>query len=255
MSSVEGSPKFTSATSLLAPCAPHFLGPVDALEDRMIRAIHECTEKEREEFCSDKLNEVWNLPAPLLGFAPLLKRADKPYQQKTYACHITWSALLLRGDCIEQAARTARCTKEDLIKFAINICPYSERYYFINGLATKELLTSEMTAALKPAISTIAKIISSKIHEERAPKLRIQKGARIGGQKSAITRRAKAKTPSLEFLDGALKKLEQEGKDRRQYASILAQRLDIFPVTVRKKIQQLIAMRSGTSNAEGENHS
>lgn len=170
---------------------------------RMFQSIAAETEFTRAALRSDP---SWGFPVtlPVRGFAPAAKRLGQ--RQITLADMLPWPALLTMRGCANNAALRADCAKEDLLEFALSICPYEHIVTVLNFMAMGQ------------GISDTAKILSPLIRGLKAKEARIKQGASIGGSKSARTRQSNAKT-----VAGAKRVhwrgRQQHFKGRRSHAS------------------------------------
>ena len=129
----------------------------------------------------------WNFPVaqPVRGFVPAAKRQRQP--ETTLADLLPWSALLTLEGCAENAAQRAGCTKQEILDFALAICPFEHIVTVLNFMS------------LDTGISDVAKILSPLIRGLKAKEARIKQGASVGGKKSARTRQPDFRTLSTEF--------------------------------------------------------
>lgn len=196
--------------------------PKTASQLRMLQSIATETEATRADLRSDP---GWGFPValPARGFAPVIKRQ---YQlETTLPDTFPWPALLTLEDCAENAARRAGCTKQDLLKFALSICPYEHIVTVLNFIGMGQ------------GIAATAKALSPLIRGLKAKEARIKQGASVGGKKSARTRQSNSKTPSASELLQERGRLIKSGKESREVAGILAQRYGVDPGTIRRKLK------------------
>lgn len=167
----------------------------------------------------------WNfsVPQPVRGFAPLAKRQRQA--ETTLADLLPWSALLTLEGCAENAAQRANCTKQEVLKFALSICPYEHIVTLLNFMA------------LDKGSSEVAKILSPLIRGLKTKEARIKQGASVGGKKSARTRQLNAKLPSITDILQERERLLEIGREPSEVAGILAQRHGVHPGTIRRKLQ------------------
>jgi hypothetical protein len=167
----------------------------------------------------------WNfrVPQQIRGFAPAAKRLLQP--ETTLADLLPWSALLTLEGCAENAAQRAGCTKQEILKFALSICPYEHIVTVLNFMA------------LDKGSSDVAKILSPLIRGLKTKEARIKQGASIGGKKSARTRQSNAKTPSIPEILQERERLLDSGREASGVAGILAQRYGVHPNSIRRKLQ------------------
>ena len=167
----------------------------------------------------------WNFPVaqPVRGFVPAAKRQRQP--ETTLADLLPWSALLTLEGCAENAAQRAGCTKQEILDFALAICPFEHIVTVLNFMS------------LETGISDVAKILSPLIRGLKAKEARIKQGASIGGKKSARTRQSTAKTPSIPEILQERERLLDSGRQASGVAGILAQRYGVHPNTIRRKLQ------------------
>lgn len=188
----------------------------------MYRAIAVETECTRAALRS---NPSWDFPVPqpVLGFTPAAKRQHQP--QTTFADLLPWPALLTLENCAQNAAHSAGCTKQDILKFALSICAYEHIVTVLNFMAHDQ------------GIADSAKLLSPLIRGLKAKEARIKQGASLGGKKSARTRQSNTKLPSNTDILQERKRLLDSGREAHEVAGILAQRYELHPNTIRRKLQ------------------
>lgn len=192
---------------------------------RMLQSIATETEATRAALRSDP---GWGFPValPARGFAPVIKRQYE--LETTLPDTFPWPALLTLGDCADNAARRAGCTRQDILKFALSICPYEHIVTVLNFICMEE--------GRDQGIADAAKILSPLIRGLKAKEARIRQGASVGGKKSARTRQSNSKTPSVAELLQDRERLIKSGNEAREVAGILAQRYGVGPGTIRRKL-------------------
>lgn len=146
---------------------PTFVALESPLQLLMYQAIAAETESTRVAL-RGKPN--WNFPVaqPVRGFVPAAKRQRQP--ETTLADLLPWSALLTLEGCAENAAQRAGCTKQEILDFALAICPF------------EHIVTVLKLISLETGISDVAKILSPVIRDLKAKEARIKQGASVGGQ-------------------------------------------------------------------------
>ena len=201
---------------------PATVTPKTLRQGCMLESIAEETENTRAAL---RGNASWNFPVaqPVRGFVPAAKRQLQP--EITLADLLPWSALLTLEGCASNAAQRAGCTKQEILKFALSICPY------------EHIVTVLNYAALDMGVSDVAKILSPLIRGLKAKEARIKQGASVGGKKSARTRQSNAKTPSIPEILQERERLLDSGREASGVAGILAQRYGVHPNTIRRKLQ------------------
>ncbi len=212
----------TNATLPLV-CAPHVAAVTDEVKVRMMLVIHDVTEQLRERLQADPL---WGseVHLPPRGFRPRsLHGAEKP---RTLGDQLAWPSLLTMGSCLEKASQEAGCEREELLMFAMFICPYEYLPHLLQY------------ASFQAGIKDTARLLSPVVQSLKAKEARIRRGASIGGQKSAKTRAQGAKTPSVEILRREAQKLLDIGKESSAVAGILSSRYGVTSTTIRRKLRQ-----------------
>ena len=204
--------------------APDLNEITDEKSLNLAQIIYDATEDVRHRL---NANEVWgaavNLPAR--GFLPKSERAvAKP---KVRADFLVWPALLtMDKDCLEHICQTARCDEEELEKFVLSICPYEHlphlEQFFLNR-AVMKMIIKEVSAEVQPM---------------KAAQVRIRKGARTGGMKSAMRRKRQTKIPSAEVLRLETVKLLANGKEESETAGILSRKFGVSAQAIRLKRRQ-----------------
>ena len=189
---------------------------------RMLKSIAIETEATRAALRSDP---SWGVPVtlPARGFAPVVN--NQCQLQTTLPDTFPWPALLTLEDCADNAAHSANCTKHDLLKFAISICPYEHIVTVLNFIGMGQ------------GIAATAKALSPLIRGLKAKEARIKQGASVGGKKSARTRQSISKTPGIAELLQERERLIKSGREAREVAGILAQRYGVQPGTIRRKLK------------------
>ena len=175
----------------------------------------------------------WNFPVaqPARGFAPITKRQHQP--DTTLADLLPWPALLTLESCASNAAQRAGCTKQEILDFALAICPFEHIVTVLNFMS------------LETGISDVAKILSPVIRDLKAKEARIKQGASVGGKKSARTRQTNAKTPSINEILQERGRLLDSGREASDVAGILAQRYGVHPNTIRRKLRAAAKAQEG----------
>ena len=175
----------------------------------------------------------WNFPVaqPVRGFVPAAKRQRQP--ETTLADLLPWSALLTLEGCAENAAQRAGCTKQEILDFALAICPFEHIVTVLNFMS------------LETGISDVAKILSPVIRDLKAKEARIKQGASVGGKKSARTRQTNAKTPGTTEILQERGRLLDSGREASDVAGILAQRYGVHPNTIRRKLRAAAKAQEG----------
>ena len=112
----------------------------------------------------------WNFSVtqPVRGFVPAAQRQHQP--ETTLADLLPWPALLTLESCASNAAQRAGCTKQEILDFALAICPFEHIVTVLNFMS------------LETGISDVAKILSPVIRDLKAKEARIKQGASVGGQ-------------------------------------------------------------------------
>ena len=209
---------------------PTFVGLDTSNQLLMYKAIAAETESTRAAL-RDKAS--WNFPVaqPARGFAPIAKRQRQP--ETTLADVLPWPALLTLESCASNAAQRAGCTKQEILDFALAICPFEHIVTVLNFMS------------LDTGISDVAKILSPVIRDLKAKEARIKQGASVGGKKSARTRQTNAKTPATNEILQERRRLLDSGKDANVIAGILAQRYGVHPNTIRRKLHAAAKAQEG----------
>jgi hypothetical protein len=196
----------------------------------MLQSIATETEITRAALRSDP---SWGFPVPLrargmgmgMGMAHVIKRQG--VLETTFPDTFPWPALLTLQDCANNAAHRADCTKQEILRFAISICPYEHIVTVLNFIAVG-LTTAATAKALSPLIQDL-----------KAKEARIKQGASAGGKKSARSRQSNSKIPSVAKLLQARGLLIESGRGDREVAGILAQRYGVHPGTIRRKLKAI----------------
>lgn len=209
---------------------PTFVALESPLQLLMYQAIAAETESTRAAL-RDKAS--WNFPVaqPARGFAPIAKRQRQP--ETTLADVLPWPALLTLESCASNAAQRAGCTKQEILDFALAICPFEHIVTVLNFIS------------LDTGISDVAKILSPVIRDLKAKEARIKQGASVGGKKSARTRQTNAKTPSINEILQERGRLLDSGREASDVAGILAQRYGVHPNTIRRKLRAAAKAQEG----------
>lgn len=175
----------------------------------------------------------WNFSVtqPVRGFVPAAKRQHQP--ETTLADLLPWPALLTLEGCAENAAQSAGCTKQEILQFALSICPYEHIVTLLNYVA------------LDKGIADTAKILSPLIRGLKAKEARIKQGASAGGKKSARTRQSDSKTRSIFEILQERERLLASGRGSSEVAGILAQRFGLHPNTIRRKLHAAAKAQEG----------
>ncbi len=200
--------------SFAAAEAPHLL--------RMAQSIAVETEVTRTKL---RGRSLWgcSIQLPVRGFVPVAQRSRQ--SNILLADMLPWPALLTREECAKRAARRAGCTHEEILHFALSICPFEHIVLLINHIGHVG------------GIADAAKVLSPLIRGLKAKEERIKQGASIGGKKSAKSRAKQSTVPGPAKLLQERQRLLDAGKDSRDVASILAQRYVAHPSTIRKKLR------------------
>lgn len=135
---------------------------------------------------------------------------------------LPWPAVLTMDKCCEKAAEIAKCSQESVISQAMRLCSVDQVVLLQNFLG--------MTLGIQEA----ARELSIAIKPIKDKQDRAKRSSSVGGKKGAVTRRAKAKTPSPEKLREQRARLIAQGKSERSVAGILAARLGVHPTTIRR---------------------
>ena len=209
---------------------PTFVGLDTSNQLLMYQAIAAETESTRAAL---RGKASWNFPVaqPARGFAPITKRQHQP--DTTLADLLPWPALLTLESCASNAAQRAGCTKQEILDFALAICPFEHIVTVLNFMS------------LETGISDVAKILSPVIRDLKAKEARIKQGASVGGKKSARTRQTNAKTPATNEILQERRRLLDSGKDANVIAGILAQRYGVHPNTIRRKLHAAAKAQEG----------
>jgi hypothetical protein len=167
----------------------------------------------------------WNSPVPqqARGFVPESKRQRQ--LATTVADLLPWPALLTLDDCAGKAAKRAGCTKQEILEFALTICPIEHIVTVLNFMATDQ------------GIADAAKMLSPLIRGLKAKEARIKQGASVGGKKSARKRQSIAKNPGIARLLQERQGLLDSGEEIRVVASKLAKRHGVHPSTIRRLLK------------------
>ena len=209
---------------------PTFVALESPLQLLMYQAIAAETESTRVAL---RGKQNWNFPVaqPVRGFVPAAKRQRQP--EITLADMLPWSALLTLEGCAENAAQRAGCTKQNILEFALTICPFEHMVTVLNFMA------------LNTGIADVAKILSPLIRGLKAKEARIKQGASIRGKKSARTRQSNAKIPSISEILQERERLLDSGREASGVAGILAQRYGVHPNTIRRKLHAAAKVQEG----------
>ena len=209
---------------------PTFVALESPGELLMYQAIAAETESKRAAL-RDKAS--WNFPValPVRGMAPIANRQRQP--EATLPDLLPWPALLTLEGCANNAAQRAGCTKQEILDFALAICPFEHIVTVLNFMS------------LDTGISDVAKILSPVIRDLKAKEARIKQGASVGGKKSARTRQTNAKTPGTTEILQERRRLLDSGREASDVAGILAQRYGVHPNTIRRKLHAAAKAQEG----------
>ena len=209
---------------------PTFVGLDTPNQLLMYKAIAAETESTRAAL-RDKAS--WNFPValPVRGMAPIANRQRQP--EANLPDLLPWPALLTLEGCANNAAQRAGCTKQEILDFALAICPFEHIVTVLNFMS------------LETGISDVAKILSPVIRDLKAKEARIRQGASVGGKKSARTRQTNAKTPSINEILQERGRLLDSGREASDVAGILAQRYGVHPNTIRRKLRAAAKAQEG----------
>lgn len=165
---------------------------------------------------------MWGTPVylPPRGF-PLKPETD----EQVLAEQLPWPALLTLANCAEETAVLARLSVQDLLLYAIQICPYQHVAILIQFLSHKE------------GIQASAKALSPYIRKLRDKEARIKEGARRGGNNSVRIRRKESKLPTAQDIQREAEKLLATHYAKQEVAGILAKRYNVTPTTIRRKLR------------------
>ena len=205
-------------------CAPHVSEITDEKSIKLAQTIYEVTEQVRHRLCAD---EVWGAPVylPVRGFLPRdLRAMAKPEVRANF---LVWPAFLtMDKDCLAKICQSTGCDEEELKTFVLSICPYEHlphlEQFFLN----------------RAVIKMIVKEISAEVQPMKAKQVRIRKGARTGGLKSAVRRKRQTKIPSAEELRLETVKLLAHGKEESETAGILSRKFGVSAQAIRLKRRQ-----------------
>lgn len=205
-------------------CAPHVSEITDEKSLKLAQTIYEVTEQVRDRLRAD---EVWGAPVylPPRGFLPRDLRATA--KATVRANFLTWPALLtMEKDCLAKICQAAGCGEDELKTFLLSICPYEYlphlEQFFLNHAVIKMII----------------KEISAEVQPMKAKQVRIRKGARTGGLKSAVRRKRESKIPSAEVLRLETIKLLANGKEESETAGILSRKFGVSAQAIRLKRRQ-----------------
>lgn len=205
-------------------CAPDIPQITDAKWLHLGRVIYEATEQVRERLKTDAL---WGEPVSLSprGLPPKEGYANRA--RPVRAGFLPWPALLtMEPEVVGNICKVAGCTEDELRQFVIGICPYEHlphiEQFFLNRRVMARLIKS----------------ISAAVHPMKLKQVRIDKGARHGGIKSARARQRLTKIPSAEVLLQESIKLLAAGKAESETAGILAQKYGASAQAIRHKRRQ-----------------
>lgn len=213
-----------SVKALPLACAPHVGQITDPKSMRLIEALYDATEQVKNQL---RLDEFWGERVDLPPGGLLFRQQLTVAKPRVRASYLAWPTLLtMDSNCFGKVCQEASCSHDELMKFALYICPYE----YLPHL--KQFFSNEAT------FLSIAKKISAAVQPMKAKQVRIQKGASTGGKKSALSRQKRSKIPSAEVLRLETEKLLAAGKAESETAGILSLKYGASAQAIRFKRRQ-----------------
>lgn len=191
------------------------LGLTDESEAGIARIIEEETEAQRA-------IERLKYPEPPNRLTGLLAVGSF-----SYADSLRWDVLLTMGQCALRCAKRAGLEVGALLEFALNRCRPQEPWALFWFAAALSAMKDSAIAELQAAAASKAAMEAKLLHQ------RIREGAKVGGVKSAQTRRKNQFTPPGNVLRDERDALIARGTEPRAVASVLAKRYGVTPAAIR----------------------
>lgn len=191
------------------------LGLDDDVETKVAQIIEEETEAQRS-------IQRAKFPEPAMRLTGLLGVGSF-----NYADTLGWDVLLTMDNCALRCARRSGLSVGKLLEFAQTRCRPHEPWLLFWFSAALSAMKDSAIAELQAAAASKAATEAKQLHQ------RIREGAKVGGVKSAQTRRKNQSTPAGHVLRDERDALIARGVEPRAVASVLAKRYGVTPAAIR----------------------
>lgn len=151
----------------------------------------------------------------------------------SYADSLRWDLLLTFGNCSGRCAERAGIDEIEMLGLVMDYCCPTDPWLLFWYQAALKAISKGVGAEVQAVgIAQALAVVQAK-HQ------RIKEGARVGGMKSALSRRKIQSTPSGPDLIAERDSLVAGGMDARNVAAKLARKYNVTPAAIRAAYKRI----------------